>query len=1408
MTSAYETDRSNSSTGADITVVAHQSYKNDSFNAYFENLSESGDFTVPCPEDTSFNSSRTFIKVNDINAPNKTLVIETGTSLLQDFHNYQHAFSFEVAGDGILDNFSIVFTETNIAQSYDAQIDIELWGAKWYGSPYNEWGPDPENVITSIATGFTISDNITRTQYNFTNINEPLYTSQTENNMYFIFLYQTTISSRATAQFACELDGTNDESKTWYDSSGAGDWQPTANAIDPAVTFHLLPLTNNTPSPEDIKMKINITTEVFNITNGGSNNGTLTLTNQGFTDLDGYLDFEITADWWEVSCTITEVQVNYTKTDLATTTAFIVPGSGEEVMWNVTVNSPGIWGFDSDTSDWNYVNFTIPDTWNEYGVYNGESPKTASTFDLPGGTKIITALNADDGTFWYLNATSENLLRQGYGILSEVGSINLDVLNFTDEVTFTANFTTSVQSPNNVNLTVYSPSSYQNYTISSPASGSQVSCGTWDISTTATEYGMFVIQAFWNNATHCGFVEKTITILGMTELALLEPGELYYFKDADPFNITFSLNDSSGPESPYFGLINANSYTYLNITGSNSGSLSSNTTGYYYLEINPLNYNYGSNDFDFEFKIAKYNNQTYSFTFYIINATEIIDGNPSRSFSTINYNSTTFEFFYNDTISDVGIENADFSWEVEDPNFEGDNSSLGGGYYLLNIFVNEVSARVESYWVNITVSKEGLQPHVISLSFTISLIDITSQFLWNASENYYKYTYLDYSARISINRTDTGAPIANSLDVMVTHDGNLWPDSVSLTSEGGGQYVLNVSIAHSSIISGNYSIMVNISKSGVYGWTMINLNFTLIGNNSHVENFSLSVGSTVLSPISGLYNATKGNTLLYSLRIYDENGSKYVTSGQNLLVQVTYSSGTLSASIGFSGEGVTGTISTDTLPKEGNYTITITIRLNNYEPIIYEFDIEISNPLGGGPDLGPIIFILMIILAGIIGAVVVVTVNKKVFKPKKIAKRKVLTEVESVFDDAVNLEHVLVLYKNTGMCVFFKSFGLEEIDPELISGFLSAVSSFGKEMESTQALNEIRYGDKQILLTDGQYIRVALVLGKKPSMVTRKHLSEFIVAFEKYYQKALSDWRGNLKAFQGADRLVDSMLNTSIILPHEIKFNLKAAKTLKSPNSKEVLRITQNLVKESERQYFFIGQLLALAVEKLKKEKAEVFMGIKELRDRNLIVPIEVTAVEAPPISQQEIDLIHQRVSGFTSLSDTERQKLVNDIAAIRNPVEREAYITSISEHQEIVSKPVASKGDIGDIKDAKTAKKAIDRIRKNAQSSKKKKEYKEAIEILNGAAEIADTWALQKVYEAVKDDIRVIDILHNKGKLRHFEEQAERAIKTVKYKEAADFYNLAAKTASNIFKLGDSSMDEKVKYFTNKAKECEKKFK
>jgi hypothetical protein len=331
-----------------------------------------------------------------------------------------------------------------------------------------------------------------------------------------------------------------------------------------------------------------------------------------------------------------------------------------------------------------------------------------------------------------------------------------------------------------------------------------------------------------------------------------------------------------------------------------------------------------------------------------------------------------------------------------------------------------------------------------------------------------------------------------------------------------------------------------------------------------------------------------------------------------------------------------------------------------------------------------------------------------------------------------------------------------------------------------------------------------LVLGKKASLILRTHLKQFIDRFEQVYREILPKWRGQLAYFKNAGEIVDDILNTSIILPHQISYDFSSVKDLKNPHSKDVLKIAHSCCEETERQFFFIATLLQEASQSTNKDTAEIFMGIKELRDKNILMPIEISAIEAVPISPQEINLINQKVAQLSNLSPEEKQKLVNDLAQL-GPAEREAYLSSLSESIEIVSAPIKTTIGTVEVGDKKAAKREMKNLVKKAKSAKSEGDFSKSIDDMRSAAMLASNWDFPNEFMRMQEQIRKLQIEDLKIKKKEAEKAAKIAIKQKIYGEAAAKYKAASKIASEIFKLGDPSMTKEVKRLTNKSNEYEK---
>jgi hypothetical protein len=111
----------------------------------------------------------------------------------------------------------------------------------------------------------------------------------------------------------------------------------------------------------------------------------------------------------------------------------------------------------------------------------------------------------------------------------------------------------------------------------------------------------------------------------------------------------------------------------------------------------------------------------------------------------------------------------------------------------------------------------------------------------------------------------------------------------------------------------------------------------------------------------------------------------------------------------------------------------------------------------------------------------------------------------------------------------------------------------------------------------------------------------------------------------------------------------------------------------------------------------------------------------------------------------------------------------------------------------------------KRGKIAEGKKDYIKAVGFYESAALLASNWDLMEDHTNIEEAIRKTKIDDLKEKKAKLEKEAKDAVKAKNYAEAAAKFKYASKMASEIFKLGDTSMTKEVKRLTNKSNEYEK---
>ena len=700
--------------GQNLDIVIHQSLINSS-TIEFLNLDNSNSFKEAFPNFSGYNTSFVNITIEGLYAPNKTLDLEKDIDDVPISFGTPttYAFSFDAPSKCNLTEFQICLSGSSGAAN--GGVGFQIWNATWTGSVI-----DPDQNTGLFSTTETVYTTDTKVWHKISP-NVQLDPKNTDNGTFFIVMWNTNLPT-SFPQFNAKNDGAG-QYESLVRFMPVASWVSQAYEVSSNVS---LVLADNTPKPTDIGLTVNDTAVTADIS--GENFGYWTSEEEVASTSDK-LNFTISADWWEVSCNVTNTQINYTKSDLNGNANFNIINSGDIVQWNVSIPE-GLNYFDSSVPDFNTINFTIPSNWlaNTISVFNGTTEIQASDINkrlLGGGFREIQILNAGNGSNWFLIANSTNLLSS---IDTYVSGIALNNVNHSNIVDFNATFSEIIRN-GDLNLSVYSPNpQYLNHSkildISILSSSDEFLVSSWDLSLNVNQYGIFKIQTTWSNETAAGFLETYLTVIADTDLNLGLPKTT--FDSGDIFNMTVFYNDTGQD----FG-IEADAISYQ--IGSGSIRTTENITyignGYYNITFSCIDtdFNYGLNTIVVNTTKQYYNNQSESVSITILGETEATILYPPNNAVFDSGDTFDLTIFYNDTVKDLGIAGATINYSLDGgATYRQDNVNyIGQGVYNITISASDLDFNgygVKSIDVNINMDYHYNQ----SKSVTIKLLGETT----------------------------------------------------------------------------------------------------------------------------------------------------------------------------------------------------------------------------------------------------------------------------------------------------------------------------------------------------------------------------------------------------------------------------------------------------------------------------------------------------------------------------------------------------------------------------------------------------------------------------------------------------------------------------------------------------------
>ncbi|MHA2070298.1 MAG: hypothetical protein ACW985_00770 [Candidatus Thorarchaeota archaeon] len=554
----------------------------------------------------------------------------------------------------------------------------------------------------------------------------------------------------------------------------------------------------------------------------------------------------------------------------------------------------------------------------------------------------------------------------------------------------------------------------------------------------------------------------------------------------------------------------------------------------------------------------------------------------------------------------------------------------GSGWHQITLSSDSLS--IGQHLLNITFKSTNYTAASITILITVRVVNTDFYVIGTYSTHENETVRL----RVFYHDQDHDASISWA-NVVATLEGTDYP----MTYDGASVYIADI---RADLDFGSYQFSISASATGC-------------ASNSTTASLTLSEKHHVYIDLLEVLRPVEGESTSIAALVQYNNSVQtellpLVSASVNFLVTIGLSNGTVltwSHTDTTDNEGVASysfQVPTTGDPKISNMTVDAWYdgTSQRWSARADTLPVEVDfNPLQEivrflTSDLGLIIMLSFIVLGS-----VAVGYNKK-FKPKKREARRGLMRQLDSFKELETLQHFMAVYIDRGTCVFYHPFRDSRIQPDLISGFIAAITSVYGEIKGNGvqgSLEEINYQGLRLNSYSGKFIIGIVIVEGDMSARLRDRLQFFVELFEDQYHADLDGWTGLVDCFD--PEWVVSNLNTAFnyswMLPHQIvrKVRVKGqfAKVLKHIHTK-----------------FGDGEFLLLGIVEetaalLGCTDAEAFDVLLRLEDSGAIKPISIHTV----LQRQGLGIADE---DDASQYETDTQFEPEDIEIVKKPVVEE----------------------------------------------------------------------------------------------------------------------------------------------------------
>ncbi|MHA1670426.1 MAG: hypothetical protein ACTSV5_07580 [Promethearchaeota archaeon] len=249
--------------------------------------------------------------------------------------------------------------------------------------------------------------------------------------------------------------------------------------------------------------------------------------------------------------------------------------------------------------------------------------------------------------------------------------------------------------------------------------------------------------------------------------------------------------------------------------------------------------------------------------------------------------------------------------------------------------------------------------------------------------------------------------------------------------------------------------------------------------------------------------------------------------------------------------------------------------------------------------------------------------NIKITMMDSEKKRRLMQQslIWNKFMDVLNIKCVILQTKDSGLLILNYPVSGISINVDLLIGFIQANITFSssgvpenRKVPSNHNFYELQYDTFNLLLKNGNFIRICLVLDGKASESLKQQMSEFLYEYERIYSQKIEHLlKTGMLYFDDTIDFIIEAFNIKLVFPMVLShmISLDDLELInKNLIQKAIIDFANDLL--NTKKFFFINNLLNKVQQVVKSHPSIILYEIYQLLEKKIIIPskIETLAVE------------------------------------------------------------------------------------------------------------------------------------------------------------------------------------------------------